>query len=179
MPLLQAKQMEKKFQARNPRSSFSRNETGFRCNSHHSWQKARQERDSRERSWKGARTNTISHKATDGGNRFHRICYPIVSFVLVLLSFLGKISHQRLPSTPIFFLHCKGKIKPGTTHPWWPLLSRCPTLHPPAMRAKNFSVLLFPPQPPQYVSLISSFRAAQCKRRRFSVQLFQPAGWLF
>lgn len=51
------------------------------------------------------------------------------------------------PPAPIFFLQCKGKIKPATTHPWRPLRSRCPTLHPPAMKAKNISVLLFPRQP--------------------------------
>lgn len=79
----------------------------FRCCSHHRREKARQDGDSGERSWKGTRTNAISHKATDGGNQFHRFCYPIVSFILVLLSFLRKISHQWLLPPPSSFCNVR------------------------------------------------------------------------
>lgn len=133
---------------RNFRCVLGGNKTGFRCNSCHSGQRARQDGDSGERSGKGARTTSISHKATDGGNQFYRICYAIASFIFVLLSFLGKVSHQWLPPPHLFFLlQCKGKMKPATTYPSWPLFSRCSTLHPPATKAENISVLLFPRQP--------------------------------
>lgn len=104
--------------------------------------------DSGERSWKGARTNIISCKATSCGNQLHRIFYPIMSFILLLLlQFLREDLTAATPHTPVFFLQRKGKIKPATAHPWWPLPSGCPALHPPAMKAKNLAVPLSSPQP--------------------------------
>lgn len=97
---------------RNFRRVLGGNKTGFRCNSCHSGQRARQDGDSGERSGKGARTTSISHKATDGGNQFYRICYPIASFIFVLLSFLGKVSHQWLPLPHLFFFFfCRVRVR--------------------------------------------------------------------
>lgn len=90
---------------------------------------------------------SLAVKQLPVGTSFTEFVIPSWVSYFFFFSFLGKISQQRHPTPPIFFLQCKGKIKPATAHPWWPLPSGCPALHPPAMKAKNLAVPLSSPQP--------------------------------